>query len=110
MVRGFLLLLALVAGGAAPAIASPNGLPGHFLGDKAVHARLILENGTFAAGGSTEVTVALTPIPWLAHLWTRARGCGRTAGHRLEPAARYPSRGHRFSALAAHGHAWSDHV
>jgi thiol:disulfide interchange protein len=63
MVRGFLLLLALVACGAAPAIASPNGLPGHFLGDKAVHARLILENGTVAAGGSTEVTVALTPIP-----------------------------------------------
>jgi thiol:disulfide interchange protein len=56
-----MLLLALVAGLAAPALAAPEGPPAHFRGDDVVRARLVLDSRTLSAGGSTEAAVELIP-------------------------------------------------
>jgi thiol:disulfide interchange protein DsbD len=59
--RLFMVLLALVAGLAAPAVAAPEGPPVHFRGDEVVRARLLLDSRTISAGGSTDAAVELTP-------------------------------------------------
>jgi thiol:disulfide interchange protein len=58
------LLVALFATLTAPALAqvvAPPGVPTHFRGDDVVHARLILDRSSVAAGESVQATVELIP-------------------------------------------------
>ena len=61
MYRRLAILLALIAGFAAPAVAGSADQPVRFRGEKIVHARLILDNRTVSAGESAWATVELTP-------------------------------------------------